>query len=338
MMHYIFYFIFTFIISFFLFSKYYIFAGRFNLIDNKNPNYNFKPTPSGSGIIFCLIFFVGNLYFFYKNNFFGIVYPNKYYIFLLSSLILCLISFKDDQKSIDPILRLLAQIILTYLSITSLDLSLLDFPLKILIFFSVGIWIYILNINNFLDGSDGHLISIILFLLLQTLLINYELKSFYFSFYIALILLPVLLCFLLFNLPPAKIYMGDAGSIFLGFISGYIFLEFASKGYFYISLSLLAYPFTDCSITLMKKVAKGYMPWKGMYDYYFLKPTLKNKINHKNVLFYNFFFNIINFVIIYFMIKFEINSLFILSYVFSLTLILIYKNLESNLGIFKIFK
>ena len=72
-----------------------------------------------------------------------------------------------------------------------------------------------------------------------------------------------------------------------------------------------------------------------MYDYYFLKPTLINKINHKNVLFYNFLFNIINFAIIYYMIKYEISSLFILSYVFSLALILIFKNLESNLSFLK---
>ena len=38
-----------------------------------------------------------------------------------------------------------------------------------------------------------------------------------------------------------------------------------------------------------KKNEKGIMPWVGIYDYYFLKPILEDKINHYNVLFNKYF-------------------------------------------------
>ena len=51
------------LISIILYSKYSIIARHLKLIDNKNPNYNFNPTPTGSGLIFLIIFLLGNIFF-----------------------------------------------------------------------------------------------------------------------------------------------------------------------------------------------------------------------------------------------------------------------------------
>ena len=49
--------------------------------------------------------------------------------------------------------------------------------------------------------------------------------------------------------------MGDAGSIFLGFLVGFSFLELIIKE-IYIVIILYIYPLLDCSITLFKKTLK----------------------------------------------------------------------------------
>jgi UDP-N-acetylmuramyl pentapeptide phosphotransferase/UDP-N-acetylglucosamine-1-phosphate transferase len=90
-----------------------------NLIDKHNLNYGYKPTPTGSGIIFFVIFLIG-FFIFHENENFKNTIPNKYFISLISLSILSIISFRDDYKSIDPKLRLIIQIVLIYFSLTSL--------------------------------------------------------------------------------------------------------------------------------------------------------------------------------------------------------------------------
>jgi UDP-N-acetylmuramyl pentapeptide phosphotransferase/UDP-N-acetylglucosamine-1-phosphate transferase len=47
--------------------------------------------------------------------------------------------------------------------------------------------------------------------------------------------------------------MGDAGSIFLGFLIGYCIIELSFNGFYYFAFAAFAYPIVDCSITLFKK-------------------------------------------------------------------------------------
>ncbi len=336
-MGYLSYFFTIVLISFFFFKKYDQIANFLKLIDNKNPNYSFKATPTGSGILFCLIFLIGNLFFFFEVENFKNIIPNRYYIFLISVILITLISFKDDIKPVDPILRLIFQFITVYLSTVTLDLISVPLPTKLLILLSLIIWIYIINISNFLDGSDGFLIIIYFFIIIDILILQYLLKINIFSYYLSLILLPVIIVFFIFNKPQAKIYMGDAGSIFLGFIGGFIFLEILLTRNIAFCFAVFAYPFVDCTLTLIKKLRKGYMPWVGLYDYYFLKPILKNKINHKNVLFFSIVYNLINTVNIILLIKFNLDFLCLVSYLLSIILIYIFNEMEGNLKKIKIF-
>ena len=335
---YILYFFITCLVSIIFYSKYSIIARHLKLIDNKNPNYNFNPTPTGSGFIFLIIFLLGNIFFFIFSDSFEFEYPNKYYTLVIACVTLTIISLLDDIKSIDPILRLIVQMLTIYISISTLDLNIIDLPAKLLILFSLVIWIYITNITNFLDGSDGFLGILFLTIILNILFINYisEIKTF--SFTICLIMAPVTIVFLYFNKPPAKLYMGDAGSILIGFLIGFFILELLTNKYYALALALISYPLTDCSISLIKKLYKGYMPWIGLYDYYFLKPILKNRVNHKNVLIILIIFSFLNSINIYFIAKSNINMLVILSYTMSIIQILIYSNLEGKLRFLKIFK
>ena len=337
-MQYIIYCFIATIVSSLLFKNYKKITKNYKLIDHKNKNYAHNPTPTGSGIIFLSVFLIGNLFFFYFDDLFYATLPNRYYVFILSITILTILSFKDDIKTIDPIIRLIFQISFVYLSITSLKLNTIDLPDKFLFLATVFIWIYIINITNFIDGSDGLLIVTFIFYCFTIIFLTSVFNINIFSKYIALICLPFAITFLFFNAPPAKIFMGDAGSIFLGFVCGFFFLELLIENKWYLAISLMSYKLVDCSYCLIKKLKRGIMPWVGLYDYFFLMPTLKNKVNHTNVLILQIIFHSINLMLIISIEFFQLKYLFIISVLLSVMLCLIYKNLESNLKFLKIKK
>lgn len=296
---------------------------------------------SGLGISFLLVFIlIFFLYFFVDTE---NIYPNRFWYFALMLITISLVSFKDDIKPIDPLLRLLIHLICVYVSISFLNLNMLPFPLKVKILVVMITWVYFINITNFIDGSDGFCAINVITFFAGILIINYMLNLNLFSSTISIIVIPILISFLLFNFPPAKIYMGDAGSIFLGFLVGYSFIELSINGYLFFALALYAYPLTDCSITLFKKVLKGYLPWARLGDYFFLK--LKKRISEKHMIkatrfifFSMLFSNSINLFIIYLSIKFNEPLLLFICLVISLILLFVYQILSiANSNFLKFF-
>lgn len=287
---------------------------------------------TGTGIVFLPIFLFSNLFFFYfDNNFFT---PNRYFFFLLSLSVITIVSFFDDKKSIDPILRLLTQLLCVYVSIASIEIDNFPLPLKANILLGVCIWVYLINITNFIDGSDGFCAINVIFFYFGVLILNYF-NIQLFSFYFACILLPTLFSFIFFNRPNAKIFMGDVGSIFLGFLVGFSFLEIAIKSNILISITIFIYPLMDCSFCLVKKVLKGYMPWKRLGDYFYLK--VKKKILNKNRKAFSYKIlkiiiiqNIFNLFILYFMLKLNNYFLFFLGVLSSGMAMIIYHNLQNK--------
>ena len=323
------------ILSIIFIKIYLIKAHKINLIDNQNPHYNHQPTPTGGGIVFLLIFIISTIgLLLFDKNFVSLL-PNRYYVSFSALIILSLVSFKDDQNPIDPRMRLIIQILLVYLSLTSLDLSKLNLPTKLSFLVAVSAWIYIMNIVNFIDGSDGFLSVNALFFWIGILLISKLLNLNLFSEYVSIIIIPIIIGFLIFNKPRAKIFMGDAGSIFLGFLIGFSFLELVIAGQIILAITLLIYPLLDCTICLIKKLKNGHMPWVGMYDYYFLIPTLRNKVNHLNVLIIITIFNFANFFLIYFAIFLQNYMILILNYILSFMVILIFNNIKLENKMFR---
>tara|TARA_B100000963_G_C22637811_1_gene678569 strand:- start:2538 stop:3524 length:987 start_codon:yes stop_codon:yes gene_type:complete len=325
-MEYVIHILFSIITSYLFFKNFKIFAKKLGLIDNKNPNYNHKPTPTGSGIIFTIIISFGSLIFYISNTNFIDSLPRNYLIFLISIFLLSIISFKDDIKTIDPIFRLIFQIILVYLSLTMFAMNSIPIQSKISFIFFTFVWIYIINISNFIDGSDGFLAINFLFVAINTLLFKFITDTNIFSYYVVILIIPSVLIFFLFNKPPAKIYMGDAGSIALGYTTGFIFIEIVFTQNFGIAISIISYMLCDCTVSLIKKMRKGYMPWKGLYDYYFLIPVLKSKKNHKKVLYCIFIFHILNTTIILIQLYTGYELFFIFSFILSFITMGIFKN------------
>jgi UDP-N-acetylmuramyl pentapeptide phosphotransferase/UDP-N-acetylglucosamine-1-phosphate transferase len=313
-----------------IFKKHYSTSDEF-LADS---NTNKKPhVITGTGIVFLILFIISNIFLYFFEN--EILFPNRYIFFIISLIFLTIFSFYDDYKPLDPILRLTVQLLSVYISLASLNLGDVSLPLKVTMFFAIIIWVYIINVTNFIDGSDGFCALNIIAFFSGLLIINYFVVEL-FSANFALLLLPVLLIFLIFNFPNAKIYMGDTGAVFLGFLVGFSFLEIAINFNFLIAVILFIYPLLDCTITIIKKLKKGFMPWARHGDYFFLELKKKTPFKlRKKIAFYilktSLVQNILNILFLCLAIYLKNNLILIFNFAITFTVLLIFYKKKNNL-------
>ncbi len=320
-------FLFNFFLATILLYYYLIKINFVNLLDKNLSGYGSKKkTKTAAGIIFSLIVLINFVYYHISDNY-GELLPNRFYVFILSIFLLSLISFFDDIKSLDPRLRLIAQTIITYFSLTLINLEYFNLPLKLLIFLSLFFWIYITNITNFIDGSDGYLAVNAISVFLGLIIINQFTHNIFFSYHIAIILIPILLSFIYFNRPKAKLYMGDTGSILIGYILGFCLLELIFSEYWFIAIALYSYPIFDCTLTLGKKVFSGRNIFNRDFDYFFLIPIKKLQKNNFKVLSVSIIFNLLNLALVTCIMYFENPLLILISIILTLTKLRVFQHL-----------
>ena len=183
-----------------------------------------KTTPRSGGVSFVATFFVGILiiYFFGDKTHIG----QRYMVsFIVSVLSIVLISFLDDLKSKNALLKLSVMllailnlmwggIVLDRLYIPGFEyVNLGWFAYPLTLFWILGLT----NAVNFMDGLDGLVGGIAAIVSLFFMIISYYQGS-TFVYITSYTILAGSIGFLFLNFPPAKIFMGDVGSIFLGFV------------------------------------------------------------------------------------------------------------------------
>jgi len=285
------------ICNFFLFYIYLNIAKKINFVD-KSKKFDNPITVTSAGIVIYLNFFIIFLLNFIFENTLVNNLPNNYLFTFGGLTILVTISTIDDFKSIDPKIRLFFQLICIYFSLSSVPIYQLGFPLKLAIIIFLFIWIYLLNITNFTDGSDGFLIINTIFVFVNFIFLNHLLKLDTFSNDILVLILPSIIVFLYFNKPSAKLYLGDSGSILIGFINGFLFLNLLIINNINLAISLMIYPIMDCSVALVKKTLQGKLPWADTSNYSFLQPGIKKNENKYFVFYLNILFNFLNSIFI----------------------------------------
>ncbi len=322
-------FFFTFVTTLIL-LRFYIKISKTINISDKPTNYNMhdRNVITGSGITFIIVYILSLvvLLFLEKFSFVKLEYPNRFYILNFVLVFFSLMSFYDDLKNLHPNIRFFVQLLLVSLSIPLINTEFLNtyFPLKIIIFFLVFYWVYLINIINFIDGLDGFLIFYCIFYFFNSLLYFYYLDIGNFFYFLSIVLFSISISFFILNRPPAKIFMGDSGSIFLGYIIGLYSLYFLSINRIDIMITLICYPFMDCSLTIIRKMLDGKYPWERLFDYNFLKPVKLYNKSHSYVLKYFIIYNLGLTINLSLQIFYELKYFFILSIVYTLILINFY--------------
>lgn len=187
---------------------------------------------------------------------------------LLGSSIMFFAGLIDDMLDISPWLKMFLQILaaIVLMGIGQVELGVIHLPFGIVI--NMGlisllitlIWIVgITNAINLVDGLDGLAggISVIVLATIGIISLGEQRND---IGLISIILVGAILGFLIFNKYPAKIFMGDCGSLFLGFMIAAISLM-GFKGSTFITLGLpillLSVPIVDTLSAMLRRILSG---------------------------------------------------------------------------------
>lgn len=212
----------------------------------------------------------------YKINIGGLV---------LCSTLMLIFGIYDDFQNSGPALKLIVQIIvallLTRLGFTLerifipglIDISLGKFSVPFTVLWIVGIT----NAVNLTDGLDG-LAAGLAGIVYLFLCVNAFLLKDYLVLYASLSILGATIAFLKYNFYPSKIFMGDTGSLFLGFtiaslgVHRYYRVEGLINPFFPITVIILLLPITDIILAIVRRVKRRQNIFSGdschMHHYY----------------------------------------------------------------------
>lgn len=190
-------------------------------------------------------------------------------VIVFSSLAMFALGLWDDLRPLGAKLKLGVQIaiaVAVYFSNIRIELfknpfTDSDLPLGLFGFFATVFWLVSLpNLINLIDGIDGLAGGICLMLMLLMANLGAA-DNLGFSTLLSIGVVGALIGFLKFNYPPAKIYMGDGGAYFLGFLIGILSIVNSNKGTVAAALIApafaLALPIVDVSLAVLRRGLRG---------------------------------------------------------------------------------
>ena len=199
---------------------------------------------------------------------------------LIGAVIIATMGIVDDVKALDAKPKFLIQIAAALVvvlwgevrieaftnPIIWLGSPYMELPMWLSVIISV-IWIvFITNAVNFIDGLDGLAAGVSAIMSVSLVFIAARMGEMSEAI-IGIALMGACFGFLPYNFNPAKIFMGDTGSTFLGFILASLSIQGVFKSYaiisFAVPLLILGLPLFDAAFAMIRRILKGQSPMKA---------------------------------------------------------------------------
>jgi UDP-N-acetylmuramyl pentapeptide phosphotransferase/UDP-N-acetylglucosamine-1-phosphate transferase len=143
-------------------------------------------------------------------------------------------------------------------------------------------WLWFINLFNFMDGIDGisgvEAASIGIGLSLLGLFAGHAPEAIWLPLSLAM----AALGFLWFNWHPARIFLGDVGSVPFGYLLGWLLLQTAAAGHWAPALILPLYYLADATITLLRRAARREKVWQAHREHFYQR-AVQNGRSHGRV-------------------------------------------------------
>ncbi len=240
--------------------------GRRWLLDHPNErSLHVTPVPRGGGLALATVFLISIVALWHLNQ------ANHHELFMsltLAGALVAATGYWDDHINVRARWRLLlhfgaaacAVVLLGPITVVVLPGSALNFPTSVGSALTVMGLMWLLNLYNFMDGIDGlagaEAVSVALPAALLAWHYGIDLPG-------LLVLAAASAGFLIFNWPPARIFMGDVGSGFVGFVFGVYAVASAqiAPHWLWVWAILLAVFWVDATVTLLRRIAHGQAPY-----------------------------------------------------------------------------
>ncbi len=263
----------AFIISIFLNRVVIGFARNYKKNNKNEKRLSNKNIPPYGGVATSFAFFIATI-------FLGRAEP-AFITIGICALIISIIGIIDDKYTLGWKTKLIFQILIILYPLIALDIFInieaflnLDIQNFLNIVISL-IWVLVItNSINFIDNMDGLTVFVSGSICLQiALLANYS--DIYKVTDISLLLLATLFGFLIFNYPPARLYFGDSGTLFVGYVLGFISIIFdwspPGDGILISPLSPVLFvfvvPILDFTVVITHRIRNNISPTQGGTDH-----------------------------------------------------------------------
>lgn len=234
-------------------------------------NIHEEPVPTMGGVTVYISFFLPFLLLLFYNNVISQAFLLNREILIglfVSGSIVFGIGVYDDIKGTRPLVKLLFQCLAAAIiyffgfkiAVVSnpfgqpFEIGIFSLPFTIL-------WIVgVTNAINLIDGIDGLAAGVTLFTSIAILFIAIGMGNIY-TITFASALAGGMLGVLRYNFPPAKIFLGDSGSMFLGFVLGAVAIHGSQKGATAVALLIpiivLGLPLIDTMLAMVRRLLRG---------------------------------------------------------------------------------
>ena len=203
--------------------------------------------------------------------------PGEYWV-IAGGAIIVSISLADDVRRISPAIRIVFHlaaagcVVLAGLSAERIVLpgATLDLGARAGAAFTVLFVAWIVNLYNFMDGIDGLAggMTAIGFTTLALLSAQGGATTLMAA---GFVVAAASAGFLVFNFPPARIFMGDLGSSLLGYLCAVMMLSASDSASVPLWISVVVFsPFiVDASVTLVRRTVAGERPWRAHRSHFY---------------------------------------------------------------------
>ena len=231
--------------------------------------------PRLGGVAIYIGFLFSQLYFFISDSS-SIENPKNYLLLLFGVLLLFVLGILDDLVDLKAHLKFYVQLLVAVILVWNADIRVESFhgvlgletlPIWFSYLFSILVITFFINAYNLIDGIDTLSSSIGMFVLVCFGLV-FLYNGAYLETVLAFSVFGALLGFWFYNKPPAKIFMGDSGTLSMGLMMAFFAIKIAnlpidSEGTInpVFALVVLSYPIIDTLRVFTKRILSGKSPF-----------------------------------------------------------------------------
>jgi UDP-N-acetylmuramyl pentapeptide phosphotransferase/UDP-N-acetylglucosamine-1-phosphate transferase len=228
-----------------------------------------RPTPRGGGLAVAAVMIGAWVLVGARDS----TDPGGVWIVCAVAFALAALSWMDDLRGLPVHWRLIGQISAVAVTLSMVDLpgpffaGLLSPTLDIV---AAGImWVWFINLFNFMDGIDGITGIESACIGAGVVLIAVITGTPGPMAPLGLAVTATALGFLWWNWQPARIFLGDVGSISLGFFLGWLLLTVSASGQWAAALILPSYYLADATITLVRRLLRSERIWHAHREHFY---------------------------------------------------------------------
>ncbi len=248
-----------------------------------------RPLPRGGGIAIAILVLLCQLILWQQ----GYLYTMQFFAFFIGGSMVFVTGLLDDIRVVPTLIKGVSYFIAALWGVSLLEaiqFNAINMDAFIILIWSVFI-AWGVNLYNFMDGSDG-------LAGMQTFLAGGVIAGIAYTFnmdgifYLMIVIAASLAGFLFYNLPPAKLFMGDSGSCFIGFMFGMTGCYSIQQELIPLSVWLILFSvfICDSGLTLLMRIISGKRWYRAHKEHAYQRLILMGHSHGQVLLYFTVFF------------------------------------------------